>query len=140
MDLSIYIQYTLIIRLVVHLSPRRPGFDIRPAHVRFVLNKVAQMMVYLRVIRSSPLIWFHNGPYPSSSARVSYQNKKWRCLENLKKQRSFGSREASTFTFLRVLKALTRLINSNSSTTALEWFCNQIILLLGEHCYGNLSE
>ena len=34
-------------RLVAGLSPRRPGFDPGPVHVRFVVDKVALGQVFL---------------------------------------------------------------------------------------------
>jgi hypothetical protein len=41
--------------LVTGLSPRRPGFALRPDHVGFVVDKVAMGQVSLRVLRFSPV-------------------------------------------------------------------------------------
>jgi hypothetical protein len=42
-------------RLVVGLSPRRPGFDPGPVHVKFVVDKVTLGQVLPRVLRFSPV-------------------------------------------------------------------------------------
>jgi hypothetical protein len=41
--------------LVAGLSPRRPGFAPGSAYVGFVVDKVAQELVFLRVLRFSPV-------------------------------------------------------------------------------------
>jgi hypothetical protein len=37
--------------IVASLSPRRPGFDSRPIHVRFVIDRVALGQVFLRILQ-----------------------------------------------------------------------------------------
>jgi len=46
-------------RSVSGLSPRRPGFDPRLVHVRFVVHGVAVRQVYLQVPRSASPVSFH---------------------------------------------------------------------------------
>jgi hypothetical protein len=41
--------------LVAGLSPRKPGFDPRSVHVRFVMDKVALGQVFLPVLRFPPV-------------------------------------------------------------------------------------
>jgi hypothetical protein len=42
-------------RLVSGLPPRRPGFDPGSVHVGFVVDKVALVQVFPRVLRFSPV-------------------------------------------------------------------------------------
>jgi hypothetical protein len=51
-------------RLVAGLSPRRHGFAPGSAHVAFVVDKVAMVQVFLRVLRFPLSLSFHRGcPY-----------------------------------------------------------------------------
>ena len=64
-------------RLVTGLSQRRLGFDPRPVRVGFVVEKVAQGRVFLRVFRVFPYQYHStNSPYPSSGTCCSYQKDK----------------------------------------------------------------
>jgi len=42
-------------RSVAGFSPQGPGFDPRPVHVTFVVDKVALGQLYLPVLRLSPV-------------------------------------------------------------------------------------
>jgi hypothetical protein len=42
-------------RLVAGFSPRRPGFDLGPVHVMFVVAKLAMGQGFLRVLRCYPV-------------------------------------------------------------------------------------
>ena len=63
-------------RLVAALSPRRLGFDPGSVHVGFVVDKVAEGQVFLRVFLFTPAIihpMVHNS---YASSRCSYQKDK----------------------------------------------------------------
>jgi hypothetical protein len=54
-----YEAVTWLRRLVAGLSQRRPGFDTRSVHVRFVVDEVALGLVFLRVVGFPLSISFH---------------------------------------------------------------------------------
>jgi hypothetical protein len=76
---------------IAGLSPRRFGFDLRPVHVRFMLDKVAMGRVFLLPFRFSlvniiPLL-LH--------LRVALtRTTNWRSLGNFQKQCSFRDQGA----------------------------------------------
>jgi len=37
--------------VVANLSPRTPGFDPRPVHVRFVVGKMTLIQVFIRILK-----------------------------------------------------------------------------------------
>ena len=41
--------------IIASLSPRRPGFDSSPIHVRFVIDRVALGQVFLRILQFLPV-------------------------------------------------------------------------------------
>jgi hypothetical protein len=41
--------------IIASLSPRRPGFDSRPFHVRFVIDRVTLGQVFLRIFQFLPV-------------------------------------------------------------------------------------
>ena len=45
--------------IMINVLSRRPGFDPRPVHVRFVLSRVALWQVFLPVLRFSLSVSFH---------------------------------------------------------------------------------
>jgi hypothetical protein len=76
--LLLYIQFRLISVFkkavpwlrdsVAGISPQRPGFNTRPVHVRFVVDKVAMEQVSLIVLQFLPRQYYSTSdPFSSSS-------------------------------------------------------------------------
>jgi hypothetical protein len=91
-------------QLVVGLSPRRPVFHPRPAHVRFVVDKVKLGLVLSPSMSGSPGQYHSTGaPYLSSSTLCSNQKEKEAKPGNLPKTKTLGNQGSiglkSTFTF-----------------------------------------
>lgn len=64
--------------LVAGHSPRNPGFDLRPVHVRFVVENVTVGQVSFQDLRISPVTVIHQW-----SIHTSSQKDKWAKHENL---------------------------------------------------------
>ena len=98
--------------LVASLSKRRPGFDPRSVHVRFVLGEVAMGQVFLRIIRLSLFYIIPTKlPHPHPSIRCSYQQDKRAKSGNIPRAMLFrksgrtGKETAFTYFILRMVKA-----------------------------------
>jgi hypothetical protein len=44
----------MVLAVVAALSPRRPGFDPRPVHVRFVVDELSLEQMFVQVFRGFP--------------------------------------------------------------------------------------
>ena len=75
-------------------STRRPGFDSRSFHVRFMVDKVALGQVFLRVLRFFPCQYHStSAPYSSSSTCCSYRTDKQAKTGNLPKYNAASKKE-----------------------------------------------
>ena len=59
MFLSVFTGVPWVGQLVACLSPQRPQLDLREVHVRYVVDKVALIQAFLRILWFS-LISFHH--------------------------------------------------------------------------------
>jgi hypothetical protein len=78
-------------QLVAGISSRRPDFDPRSVHVRFVVDKVALGQVFFRVLRFFPCVSFHQCSILTiyTLLLLGQTGEAWKAS---KKQCSFGNR------------------------------------------------
>jgi hypothetical protein len=78
-------------QLAADMSPRRPGFDYSPVHVRFVANKVAMSRVFLRLRQFFPNDIIPSMIHTHLTCPLPEGQTGW-TSEPSKKQRSFRKR------------------------------------------------
>jgi hypothetical protein len=124
-------------RLLAGLSLQRAGFDPRPFHVRFVVNKVAG---YSHSISVFPCQYHSiNASYSSSSTCCSYQKDERAKPDNLQNAMLFRKRGSNIFSFfhdLMDLKKQSFRFNWNRLRSALFWDITRRRVLIVHRRFG----
>ena len=93
-----------LVRDAPSLSPRRPGFDTRPVHLKFLVDIVALGHGFFRLLHFPPAVPFHQCPIFILHLHVAVTRTNGRSLGTSQKAKSFRKSEAvgwkSTYRFL----------------------------------------